>query len=900
MIEPDEDPIDETEVQSDPSWIYYHEFLEEREKDPGSSFEGFLEKVPSDLRDKVRQRIQDMEHMEALLSSRRDDSEMPRIEGYELERSLGQGGMGRVYLARRTRDSIQVALKVFRSQPLFEKRARAMFDREVAAIEALDHESIGGIVDRDPSGNGHWIAMEFVDGVSLSAEIKAQKACVDESDGSVADPCVLPLWTSGDYVRRVAELMLDMARALAHAHERGVYHRDVKPGNILLTDAQHAVLVDFGLAKITEEESRTGVGDLLGTLGYMSPEQILARRVPIDQRTDLWSLGVTFYEVLALRRPFEGESYEEIHRQVCFEEPMPVTSRNPRVPRDLARIIERCLQKNPRHRFASADEIVLHLEEFLQHRKISLAPLSLSQRLRVTWKRHRMAASVLLILCIVALSSAVALTWSRAKDRAERVALAHAGMEATLAEWQGQDPESLSSEVIQRRLAELRRDLERYGDDPKGSGRQLVGLAAKEGQRRLALGRGLLEAGSLTEPWDPKTCKMPDPWKLQEGTTRMEDAGRILHADSSYFSAETRRYTLSWMTIQAPEVPGYEGKAGVRASYWMAREARFSEPRALDMEFGRPFALPTGVYRFEVRVDGYGTGEFVRRMLSPGEKRVLRPRILETTKVISDGMVRLDGGDFTVGGELSIHAFAKRRVHFPPLYMDTHEVTVGDYLEFMEATGAPRPSSWPEDWKEKYQKRIQAEWLDRPVTHVSIQPARAYAEWRGKRLPTAEEWERAARGKDGRQFLWGPWAEFASRGSQPDRAKLAANFALTAREQSRSRSRLVRVLSMLHPVGSYPRDCTAEGIYDLLGNASELTESLALYTWSVMESENLDKPSRIYISYTSYLVKGANVVTVGNGRLHEYLSLGLDFFNTSQGRNFGAYTGFRCVKSIPE
>lgn len=905
MTKINEDKFDETELQSDPSWDYYHEFLKERERDPASSFDSFLDKVPADLREKVRLRIQDLEQMESLLSSRREDTEMPRIEGYELERTLGRGGMGRVYLARRVSDGTMVALKVFRAQPIFEKRARALFDREVAAIESLDHESIGGIVDRDPSGDGHWIAMELIDGVSLSAEIKAQKACVDPATDSVVDKCVLRPWQSGDYVRQVAGLMLDTARALAHAHERGVYHRDVKPSNILVKDGEHAVLVDFGLAKIMEEESRTGVGDLLGTLGYMSPEQILARRVPIDQRTDFWSFGVTFYEVLALRRPFEGESYEEIHRQVCFEEPAALQSCNPRVSRDLSRIIERCLQKNPRDRFASADEIVLHLEEFLQHRKVSLAPLSLGLRLQVAWKRHRRVAIGMLVLCLVLLSGTIALAWSRALDFAKKGGAAHSRMMSTVHEWEQREMHALQAGLIRQRMAQVRESLALYDDDDRGSGQVILDMATAEGERRLSLGRELLAEGALAGPWDPKVGKMPDPVKLQQGKKLVEDAGSILKGDRSWFDEESRKYTLSWMTIHKPQLPDHAGEIRVRYSYWVARDCAFSPPVELKLEFGRPFSLVPGICRFEIRVDGHGSGEFVRRMITPGERQELHPRILETGRVIAKGMSPVEGGECLVGGMEKIHPYRRHKVQIPSFYMDTHEVTAGDYLAFMKATGAPRPANWPTNWKALYLKRIEEEWSDRPVTNVTIQQARAYAEWRGKRLPTAWEWERAARGKEGGSFLWGAKSKFFALGKEgkydePKVSELASSFALTPFTRTRATSRLVRYLSVMHPVGSFPADCTAEGIYDLLGNAMELTESLALQTWSGMDPKTLAAPTQIFTSYSSFLIKGACVISLDPRTVNPNLGLALSYYSGTQGRNSGPYAGFRCVKSILE
>ncbi len=911
MEEQGDDSREETEIQSDPSWDYYHRYLKERDENPASSFERFLESVPASLREKVREKIADLEFTESLLSGRREEAETPTITGFDILRTLGRGGMGRVYLARRIRDAREVALKVFRSQPIFEKRARVLFAREVAAIEALDHPNIGKILDKDPSGQGQWLAMEYIDGVSFSFEIHAQRdrlgkvpadrTPTDRTPTDRVRDCLLPPWDSGIYVRCVAKLMLDIAKALAHAHERGVYHRDVKPGNILIQDPEHAILVDFGLAKIMEDESRTGVGDLLGTLGYMSPEQILARRVPIDHRTDFWSLGVTFYQILALQRPFEGETYEEVHRQVCFEEALPLAVHNPRVPRDLSKILERCLQKNPRHRFDSANDIVLHLEEFLQHRKSSLPALPLSRRFKATWRRHRILASSLLLTCLLLVSMATAWIWSRTRAHMEMVQTSHAKLLAFHEEWSGQGVSTLEESRIRGRIKRVQEILAKHGDDERGSGQRVLAIGSVEGQRRLALGRKLLKEGALSGAWNPKDGKIPDPVMIERGRVLMEGAGVILDGDRARFADEIHRYTRSWMTIHRPDLPGIQGEIRVRQSHWVDKQGGFTKPAPFQMEFGRPFTLPSGIYRFEIQVEGYGAGEFVRRLTSPGEQQELRPRILNTRKVIAEGMSLIEGGDCIVGGNPRVYPYRRHRIRLPSFYMDTHEVTVGEFLAFMEATGCPPPRPWPKDWK-KYLPLLRDKWARHPMTQVNLQQARAYAEWMGKRLPSAFEWERAARGKEGKEYLWGEWSDlgFEDKFTNTERLELSKRYALiTATLRIREQSTLVRPLKMLYPVGSFEADQTAEGIFDLLGNATEMTETPTLQTWSRMDPATFVRPNILIPSRTSYLIKGSNVQSMWSRKYNPVLTLSLRYFTPSQGSNFGSLTGFRCVKSIP-
>jgi len=256
---------------------------------------------------------------------------------YELVAVLGRGGMGAVYKARQPSLDRMVAVKVlpasFSGDASFAKR----FMREAKSTAAVSHPHIIEIFDYGLDQGRHYIAMELIDGESLSAVLDRQGA--------------LP-------ARRTVDLMRQVASALAKAHAAGIVHRDVKPGNILLTRDGVAKVADFGLAKRPEIDANvTADGQALGTPLYMSPEMVRGERV--DARSDLYSLGATFYHLLAGRPPFEGTSAYAVALKHSEEEPPPLDKWAPDTPPELCHIVHRLLRKNPAERYQSA-EAVLH------------------------------------------------------------------------------------------------------------------------------------------------------------------------------------------------------------------------------------------------------------------------------------------------------------------------------------------------------------------------------------------------------------------------------------------------------------------------------------------------------------------------------------------------------------
>ena len=272
------------------------------------------------------------------------------IGHYRVLEKLGSGGMGEVYLAEDTTLDRRVALKILAPALAADQDRRERFLREAKAVAALSHPNIVTVHSVAQEGDVTFLTMELVDGKTLAELIPA--------DG-------LPL-------DRLLGWAIPLADAIAAAHDRGITHRDLKPANVMVTTDGRLKVLDFGLAKLAaagafgSDETAlspglTGEGHIVGTVSYMSPEQAEGRAV--DHRSDLFSLGVILYEMATGTRPFTGDTSLSVLASIVKETPRPVTELNPRLPRELGRVIRRCLVKDPDHRFQSARDLRNELQE---------------------------------------------------------------------------------------------------------------------------------------------------------------------------------------------------------------------------------------------------------------------------------------------------------------------------------------------------------------------------------------------------------------------------------------------------------------------------------------------------------------------------------------------------------
>jgi TolB-like protein/Tfp pilus assembly protein PilF len=266
-----------------------------------------------------------------------------KLGAYEIQSPLGAGGMGEVYRATDTKLSRDVALKVLPSEMAQDPERLGRFRREAKTLAQLDHPNIVTIYSVEECDGVHFLTMQLVEGQPLDRLICAGG---------------LPL----DQIIAIASALGD---ALAAAHEKGIVHRDLKPANVMVSTEGRVKVLDFGLAKdiraanlsdaTMTSDSRTQVGVVMGTPAYMSPEQTSGR--PLDHRTDIFSVGVLLHEMATGRRPFEGTSSAELVSSILRDTPPSVTDARPDLPSDLARIVRRCLEKDPRHRLQTARDV---------------------------------------------------------------------------------------------------------------------------------------------------------------------------------------------------------------------------------------------------------------------------------------------------------------------------------------------------------------------------------------------------------------------------------------------------------------------------------------------------------------------------------------------------------------
>ncbi|HZL91809.1 MAG TPA: serine/threonine-protein kinase [Pirellulaceae bacterium] len=336
-----------------------------------------------------------------------------QIGDFKIERRIGAGGMGIVYQARQVSLNRPVALKVL-GQSLKRPSDLARFQREAQAAARLSHPGVANIYFIGQDRHICYLVMELVDGVSLRRVLDrlgqstvarsgldtaareelahqdlakplrfdqpTEELTSDDETGSGKNPLnpyltpqAIELRSAGAHIRRACELVRDVADALAHAHERGVVHRDVKPDNILLDKGGKIHVIDFGVARFFDDLSVTYTGQLVGTPLYMSPEQVTGRGA-VDPRTDVYSLGLVLYELLTLRPPLEATNRENLLRTIITKPLPPVLWRNKAVPEPLARIVHRATQKDPDQRYASAAEMVHDLNRFLAGDSVSAPP----------------------------------------------------------------------------------------------------------------------------------------------------------------------------------------------------------------------------------------------------------------------------------------------------------------------------------------------------------------------------------------------------------------------------------------------------------------------------------------------------------------------------------------------
>jgi formylglycine-generating enzyme required for sulfatase activity len=721
-----------------------------------------------------------------------------RIGKYTMIREIGRGGMGAaVWLARDEIFSRDVALKIVTEMASMSAQEIERFEREIRSAGKLTHPHVVRVFDEGRTESMRYFVMEYVPGHDVAKEILLQEGEGDDT------PCALPAFASSAYIPAVAELCAEVAEALEHAHSQGIVHRDVKPRNLLLDREGRVYISDFGLARDSRFVAISHNGAILGTPYYMSPEQArVLGGTAVDHRTDVFSLGVVLYELLTLRRPFEGRTSDEVRARIQFDNPPPVHRLNSRVPVDLATICHGALEKDAGARYASAAAMADDLRRFLSHQRILFRPPPWWRRAADSARRHWVGLAG--AACLAGLVG-VTIWW--AKKEGARQHLAEIMTELT-----GLDPAGLDAQSATR-LADgyhALRVLDAAGYvGTAGEVTHLVALrsAYLDLQTRLTE-EGLALIGNRDKIATEGLAKADE--QVMFGISKLANAAQIF-GRSDLMQYLTANPFAQRLTVRVRDGAGRAlgGKVGYRVINPVTGQP--SENRELGALPITAQDVPYGYLRIVVMIDGTGIREFTR-YFARGEEEVVLEHVVRAEQQDLTGMVPIDGGVLELDDEgCEMSAINHRSLPIEPFLLDRCEVSNADYRRFLH----DRPDIAPPPYWDLIVPGSERDEL--PVVMISWYEALAYAEWAGKRLPTHAEWAFAGRGPEGRRFPWPNAVPGVYLGNTKHPYEPRA---------SKSRS-IEMYLQRASAVTSHPEAATVSGLYHMLGNVAEWTESLA-------------------------------------------------------------------------
>jgi len=505
---------------------------------------------------------------------------VPRIGDFELLRQLGRGGMGTVWEARQESMHRRVALKLLQVSALTDAGSTQRFEREAWIGGRLSHPGVVKVFEQGVAPGHRWIAMELVSGGSLHARLEADRRALQA--GGLRDTAA-----RRDRTRRMIGLFAGVADALAHVHSQGVIHRDLKPLNLLVSsDGQRLLVTDFGVAREGDASRLTQEGDFLGTLRYMSPEQLLAHRVAIDHRTDIWSLGVTLYEALTLRLPHDAQTDEGVISAISQGDPIPARHRSPDLPRAVETILGKCLERDPARRYASAAELRDDLVRWLEDRPVLArrpGPLQRTGRF-VHRNRLPLGAAIVAAALVATVGGGIARQTARQRDTDH----ARAVLEQVVRTGLAPDPSDAQWVAVKKRVQEAARVA------PRGEIAVLLGRAAAT--PRVTLERGV---GLVAEP----------PLLRVDGSPLVDEPDTLAHAAVIEGSLDGGPWCEITSTLFRPAPLGKGSSQAVSLARVPCFQPLRSSPHRLALR-ARLLVLPADAVRFaglaESRTTFYG------------------------------------------------------------------------------------------------------------------------------------------------------------------------------------------------------------------------------------------------------------------------------------------------------
>ncbi len=722
------------------------------------------------------------------------DPEEPPLGRYVVGGELGRGGMGQVLLVRDPDLRRNVALKTLLKSKKMSRRRIARFTTEAQLTAQLDHPNIMPVYEIGVlRERGLYFTMKAVRGITLQEVLRRLRK---------QDPTVVAEYTQ----RRLLSIFQQVCMAVAYAHDRGVLHRDLKPANVMLGPFAEVLLMDWGLARIIKRPSdlpppdeekpapgeqwqvlRTRDGALVGTPGYMSPEQLECRDDRLDPRSDQFALGAILYELITHRHAFPGKTPAEVQWRMKHSGLIPPTRRAPgfNIPAELEAICMRALAMDPADRYPSVLELHHDVEAFLEGARRKEEAEVRVESGREAFARYAALRDVLLAQRVEAMQAARKLKgWASRSDK-RRV-------------WSLEDQaDETDAEVVEAFNEALTAFEHALSHDPGN-------LAARQGLADLYWTRfeESEQRGSTTEmEFYRRRLETYDDGryaKLLAGEGRLS-----VDTDPTEAEIYLYRYVESDRTLE----PGQDLFLG----YTPLR----NEPIAMGsylLVFHRPGYRDTRLPLF----------------IGRRQRKELQVRLYREAE-IGEEMVYIPAGRFISGGDpQSVMARPAAESVLDGYFISRFPVTNRQYLEFLNALAADDPDQAREHvprvrqggttadrpcWRqgasglyELPQDVVEVPWHpEMPVTCVSWHDARAYCAWRSLvtgrpcRLPTENEWEKAARGVDGREFPWGNHFD-------PSYCKMRDSRAGEPQPE---------------PVGSYPVDESPYGVRDMAGTTSE-------------------------------------------------------------------------------
>ncbi|MFT5130413.1 MAG: sulfatase activating formylglycine-generating enzyme [Rhodothermales bacterium] len=727
--------------------------------------------------------------------------------------TLGVGGNGTVHACIDPHLSREVALKVLHPKMRDDMKAQRRFIREAHIMALIEHPNVLPLHEMGKREDGTiYFTMKRIRGESLHDIINGLK---------VGDPAYQDRYP----LRRMMDIFAHICHAVAFAHSRHIIHRDLKPENIFIGSFGEVQVCDWGLARVlgdVEQEELQGVtmdGSVMGTPHYMAPEQVAGRISDLDERTDVYSLGVILYQILTYQRPFASDSIAGLMEAVLKQDPTPPRKQAPQnnIPVELAAICGEAMHKEQVDRYQSANDLVADIENWQASHPVSAYPVSPVKR---AWKwcvRNPVfsctVTGIVTALIVAAMTAQMVgnMDSTSAIDVADK--FRQEGLQqfarktqlyselATLREARVIDEKSETEKQAEDELAALHRSSEAQlaaaetfyqmaGNQESSDWQDAINEIYKA---RMDYAMLTGEGKEFIEPPGPQE----DP-KIQKIVNSMKSEGK-LSIESTPAGANVTLHALE------PDERGVMTPGP-------------AEPLGTTPVAARTLAKGSYLLIFEV-ADHAPLHAPV--FIDHGETETASVAFPDT---VPEGMVYIPAGRFFTGGDPG-NRFHLHETHLDGYFIREKEVTFRDYREFWTASDGANsePKFTPQirfsrdiiefvpAWNESGELHPSLR-FEFPVVGITQHAAERYCHWLSRKvsrdclLPTAQQWEKAARGVDGREFVWGD--KFL-----PDRALCLENASAMAR------------FPVFAPPGAFPGDVSVYGVYDMAGNVREWTRS---------------------------------------------------------------------------